>query len=117
MRLQLPSGVTYFTGSNGEKICTGSQMGRRDSLPENCTAEIKLHLQRLPFVDQCYDRWGAYWGAPANVYAAFNCHIMQGYPGGPWNAFPISIIYVRANTRHDAKRLVRQKLPNARFYR
>jgi hypothetical protein len=117
MKLQLPKGTTGFFNDRNEWVCTGSKIGRRNVLPDDKQAKVKLHLQHLPFVDGCYDSWGAYWGAPANIYLAFTCSTMQGYPGGPWNAFPQICVYVRAGNRQEAKQKVRAKLPNARFYR
>ena len=59
-KLQLPRGTTGFWNDKNEWFCTGSQMGRRDVLP--ASTHPKLRLERLRFVDGCYDRAGAYWG-------------------------------------------------------
>lgn len=107
----LPDGATYFHDENGNKVCTGSQMGRCNILPSDFPNEdyphgnkqkLKLRMIRLPFVDGCYDKWGAYWGSPANIYCAFVDGIR---------------VFVRANGRYHAKEQVRVKLPNATFYR
>ena len=101
MKLTLPSGVTGFYNERNEWQCTGSQMGRRDILP--ASTHPKLRLQRLPFVDGCYDRWGAYWGAPANVWLAWDDEGTQ--------------LYHRGNTRQEVKTAILSKYPHATFYR
>jgi hypothetical protein len=102
MKLSLPSGTTFFTNDSGRRVCTGSQFGRRDELPDDSTAPVKLRLTRLPFVDSDYDRWGAYWGSPANLWCAWTDGVR---------------LFVRADDRDTAKMLVAKKLPNAKFYR
>lgn len=103
----LPSGVTGFYDDNNKWVCTGSQMGRRNVLPDDAkTFPAKLRMIRLPFVDGCYDKWGAYWGAPANIYCATgDCEHETAF------------VFVRANSRDDAKSKVRESIPNAKFYR
>ena len=101
----LPNGATYGFDSNGRRICTGSQMGRRDILPNDPETPCKLRLIRLSFVDGDYDQWGAYWGAPANVYCA------TGEAGDI-----IAFVFARADSRQEAKAKVRESLPNARFF-
>ena len=101
MKLQLPSGTTGFVNDAGKWICTGSQMGRRDELPSDRQAVCKLRLTRLPFVDSDYDRWGAYWGSPANVWL--------GWADGVR-------LFVRADDRDEAKKFIQVKLPTAKFY-
>ena len=63
-----------------------------------------FRLVRCPLDSGGYDRGGAYWGTPSNLYY---------YEG------PISDIsgYVRGNTRELAKEQVRKIHPHARFYR
>lgn len=112
MKLQLPSGTTGFRNDAGQWVCTGSQMGRRDIIPDDKQADIKLSIQRLDFVDGDYDKWGAYWGSGQSIYCAFkytpSCvSIMLNFD---------CLMFVRANNRHHAKQLIRQELPQARFY-
>lgn len=59
----LSNGSTYCFGADGERICTGSQMGRRDAIPPDRKTVSKLHLVRVP-MSPCgaYDKGGAYWG-------------------------------------------------------
>ena len=97
----LSNGTTYGTDSAGNRICTGSQMGRRQHLPP-VGASPRLHLRRVPFVDQCYDQGGAYWGCPANLFCAWS----EGVE-----------IYLRANSRQDARSKVLLLVPQAKFYR
>lgn len=105
---QLPSGATYCTGPNGEQICTGSQMGRRNILPDDCTQPCKLSMIRLGWHSGDYDAGGAYWGHTPGEFiywARGDC--------GEVNAQ----VFVRARTRQGAKALVRDILPGATFYR
>ena len=77
----------------------GADMGRRNQTqgkPE------RLHLQRLRFVDQCYDTGGAYWGAPENMYCAFS-------PRNTENDPPIRV-FTRANNREHAKQEILELL-------
>ena len=101
MKLHLPTGTTGFTNDAGHWICTGSQFGRRDVLPDG-REPGKLRLTRLPFVDGDYDRWGAYWGSPANVWCGWNENVR---------------VFVRADTRDEAKKFITEKLPTAKFHR
>lgn len=69
-------------------------MGRPSVVPRTCNEVEKLWLQRLPFVDQSYDKWGAYWGMPANVWIAWGRDLDDGSR---------IEIFVRADDREDAK--------------
>lgn len=80
--------------------------GRNILPPDHAAASPKMRLIRLPFVDGAYDRWGAYWGSPANVWCATgDCEEI------------VAFVFVRADSREQAKQLVRESIPNARFYR
>lgn len=87
----------------------GAPMGRRDILPDDCTVPCKLHLVRLRWFDGDYDQGGAYWGrviGGSDVYWAYG------------DAAEVDAqVFVWAKDREDAKAVVREKLPNARFYR
>jgi hypothetical protein len=102
MKLNLPSGTTFCTDASGKRVCTGSQMGRRNELPDDRNAVCKLRLSRLPFVDGDYDRWGAYWGCPANVWCAWTDGVL---------------VFARADGRELAKSEILSVLPGAKFYR
>ncbi len=112
MKLKLPNGTTGFYNEHNERIVTGSQMGRRNTLPNDLPDSdrqdtYKLHLVRVPFVDGDYDQGGAYWGSPANLYLA-----SESLPS------PSGItVYVRASSRHEAKQKVLSLVPTAKFYR
>jgi hypothetical protein len=60
---------TKLTLENGSSKY-GAKMGRRNEIPSDYSGQ-KLRLTRLPFVDGAYDRWGAYWGCPANIWCAW----------------------------------------------
>jgi len=95
------NGVTYFTNDAGERVCTGSQMGRSNILP--ASTHPKLHLRHVPFVDHCYDRGGAYWGSPANLFCAWDNEGTQ--------------LFLRATSRENAKAQLRISYPHASFFR
>lgn len=80
-------------------------MGRRNCIPDDYAGE-KLRLQRLPFVDDCYDRWGAYWGSPANIWCAWGESETEQV-----------FVFVRADDRESAKQKVRDSMPLATFHR
>lgn len=83
----------------------GAQMGRRNELPKDVTASIKLRMSRLQLVDGDYDKWGAYWGAGTkDVYCA-------------WNGEERVKVFVRGMSRTEAKENVQEILPNAKFFR
>ena len=76
----------------------GAPMGRQD---DPIAGGTKVRLQRVPFEDDCYDKGGAYWGMPANLYCAWD---------EDGNA-----VYLRAPNRDAAK--AAPKLKGLRFYR
>jgi hypothetical protein len=87
----------------------GAPMGRRSDLAGD-GEPIKLHLRYVPFVDGCYDQGGAYWGSPANLYVAW------GYEDQGDGEYRYEY-YIRANSRNDAKDVVKEHRHNATFYR
>jgi|ERR1035441_1505720 hypothetical protein len=106
MNLKLESGLTYFIDSNGKRVCTGSEMGRRNVLPADTQAPIKLRLAKLRWVDGDYDEQGAYWGhgpGLADVFCA-------------WDEAGVRI-YIRGRNRESAKQGVWKVLPKAKFFR
>ena len=92
----------------------GAPMGRGNRIPimdvqqgvpyYDVGPECKLYLRRLDFIDGCYDTGGAYWGAPANLYHAVN-------------ADRTVEVFVRANSREEAKANVREIIPSVEFFR
>jgi hypothetical protein len=82
----------------------GAPMGRRNELPDDCEAPVKLNMVRLRWYDGDYDQGGAYWGnsGGTSIY---------------WATSGTIKIFVRAASRDVAKNKVRHTLPNARFYR
>ena len=112
--LKLESGMDYGEGPNGEKICRGAKMGRPDIIPvglnEKDAEPVRLHLERLKWVDGDYDQGGAYWGCPGRgmyVYCAW----------GKWSDNLVFVqVFVRAIGRKDAKIAVWEKIPLAKFF-
>ena len=88
----------------------GAPMGRPDSLPDDTAEPVRLSLVRLVMVDGAYDTGGAYWGG------------WTPGAGGMYRAIgdaseTVVELFVRARTRDEAKAIIRQKLPEATFYR
>lgn len=101
-------GTTGFFNDKNERVCTGSQMGRTDTMhPGNETEPLRL--QRVPFTGTCYDRGGAYWGAPENLWCAWGDEI--GDDGEQVE------VWVRANSRAQAKAEILARFPDAKFIR
>lgn len=96
MKLTLPNGCSKY----------GSQMGRRNTFPEDTNKAIKLRMEKLRWVDGDYDKWGAYWGGSNkdNIFCA-------------WNDEKGVFVFVRSGDRATAKQLVCNILPNATFFR
>jgi hypothetical protein len=58
----------------------------------------KCRLQKVPFVDQCYDRGGAYWGLPDNLYVCEDKERKQAFVRGKnrsWAKLEIWKLYGR----------------------
>ncbi len=108
----------------------GAPMGRR-SRCEMAPDEVRrVHLQYVPFIDGAYDRGGAYWGAPANLWRAYaeleaaedeqvdeadRINVFDQ----PTRAGDILIFeqFLRANSRDEAKEKLRLQYPHISFYR
>jgi hypothetical protein len=119
MKLKLSKGVTGFWNDEtpARYVVTGSQMGRRNLLPDNTAQKIKLHLRRLKLIDgACYDGGGAYWGQGKPLFMAFTGHKVSDSKQN-WELIPGDVqIFFRADSRAQAKQIVRQTLPAATFY-
>lgn len=84
----------------------GAPMGRRSSGSVNEDYSGKLYLQRIPLVyDGCYDKGGAYWGGPNDLYgyASEDNDTVYGY--------------LRANSRQEAKEKILKDFPNVKFFK
>ncbi len=68
----------------------GAPMGRRSDNPANLAAAKRLHARRQGGGDG-YDKGGAYWGTPSNVWGVW-----------AWVDGAACVVYVRANSRADA---------------
>ena len=109
MKLKLASGTTGFWNDETPSrfVATGSQMGRRDFLPDDKTQPCKLHLQRLKMsACGCYDSGGAYWGHGDPLYWAWGDGLTEEQE-----------MFVRGYTRALAKAEVRKNFPFATFFR
>jgi len=73
----------------------GAPMGRRGDNPANLAGVKRLHARRQGGGDG-YDRGGAYWGTPSNIWGVW-----------AWIDGAAVCVYVRANGRDDAIAKVR----------
>lgn len=76
----------------------GSPMGRRGDNPSNLQDVKRLHARRQGGGDG-YDKGGAYWGYPANVWGVWG-----------WINGEVVCCYVRAGNRVKAIEIVREGL-------
>ena len=74
----------------------GAPMGRHGDNPSNLQDVKRLHARRQGGGDG-YDKGGAYWGTPSNVW-------------GVWGTVDgeILCVYVRANSRDTAIKMVKE---------
>jgi hypothetical protein len=79
-------------------------MGRTAYHAEDIQAPHKLRLQQCPLNQGGYDSGGAYWGTGLPIYRVADDDGDIEY-------------WIRASDRDDAKATVREKYPNARFFR
>lgn len=107
---QLPTASTGFYSGSGLWVCTGSQMGRPNILPENTSAPGKLRMIRLGWHDGDYDAGGAYWGNSGGTCIYWAKGDLAG------EEFTTQL-FVRAKSRAEAKRIVLETLPHVTFYR
>jgi len=77
----------------------GAPMGRQGDNPANLQDAPRLHARRQGG-DDGYDRGGAYWGYPSNVWGVW-AHLGD----------EVACCYVRANSRADAIKQVREVTP------
>lgn len=68
----------------------GAPMGRRSDNPANLATAKRLHARRQGG-GEGYDKGGAYWGTPSNVWGVW-----------AWVDGAVCVVYVRANGRVDA---------------
>ena len=122
-KLVLESGMDYGFDGDGNRICRGAKHGRRDILPDDPSKPIKLRMERLRWVDGDYDQAAAYWGrtytmvhggtwAERQVGDFIYCAWSDSEEIGKY-----ARVFVRAYTHDEAKTLVRESIPGAKFYR
>jgi len=77
-------------------------------------AKSRLYLQRIRFVDGDYGADGTYWGGgdSPSLWCAFN-----GPDDDTFSAAMGTRVYVRANTREEAKQLLLETYPDMEFIR
>lgn len=97
------NGLTGFFNANNEWQCTGSMMGRQDSIPVDYNGE-KLRVRRVPLDSGGYDAGGAYWGIGSPLYCAFG-----------ETATEQLYAFVRAASRKEAIAKIQTLITNPRF--
>ena len=103
---KLSNGATGFTNEQGEWVCTGSAMGRRDHIPSDFITVKKLHLVKLKMSScGCYDSGGAYWGQGLPMYWAYGESDTEQ-----------AEMFMRAKNRENAKAQALARFPSAKFY-
>lgn len=107
----LPRQLPRATGWMGDPK-RGAQLGRPSTDPATVTelkTPFRFYLQRVRLDAGGYDSGGAYWGVGAPLYrfeAGEGPNELTDWPAG----------FLRARTRADAKRQLRETYPAARFY-
>ena len=80
----------------------GAPMGRSSAAPARLAGAHRLHARRQGG-GEGYDRGGAYWGTPSNVWGVW-----------AWIDGEAVVTYVRANSRAHAIAQVREAAPCSR---
>jgi hypothetical protein len=93
-------------------VWTKNEYGRLELVLHYNDLPFKLYLRQVPLYDGGYDKGGAYWGSPSNLWAAWALVYLPQVERELEVAF-----FVRASSRDEAERLVRLEFPNAKFYR
>lgn len=88
----------------------GASMGRASYEDHASDETLKFRLALVPLNNGGYDPGGAYWGHGMPLYVA-ECSTDDG------NGIRDTRKFYRAQSREQAKELVRKDYPNARFYR
>ena len=88
-------------------------------LPLDKMVKVKLRLVRLDINQGGYDKGGAYWGHRRPGFSLYWAESKEEFDLAPYArpTFGTLEIPVDATSREDAKRKIRDLLPNARFYR
>ena len=101
----------------------GADYGRPNLLPIDQNINVKMRMEKLKWVDFDYDQNGAYWGRRAGEYI----YCAWCVPTVDWphidnrkdviqRPLPLVQVFARAKNRKEAKSIVRELLPNARFF-
>lgn len=119
------AGMTYGQDLLGNRICLGARRGMPDHLPEDAQVSLKFRMVRLLWIDGDYIPNGAYFGClyheerntagllvgrgrPKDFIYYARADVEDGVPPE---------LYIRAASRAHAKARLREKLPNATFWR
>lgn len=98
----------------------GAQLGRPDFYPVCWRRSPKLHLRRLRMYGDYDSPGGAYWGLPQDLWVAFSRDRHVCRPSGcvlrAIESHQIQL-FTRAKSREEAKREIKARYQEARFYR
>lgn len=118
------SGFTYCHDLLGHPVCTGAKQGLPNYLPADPHAPLKLRLVQVRLSADGYAPNGAYFGAAegSRLYHAESTEEAELSQESWWteNDPPrrrTARLFLKAANRLEAKTMVRNKLPNASFYR
>jgi hypothetical protein len=107
---KLTEGNPGFTNKHGERVITGSYMGRTDDVPEEGKEWPKLRLFKMQ-MSPCgaYDSGGTYWGAGNNFIGyMYRACDSKGQ---------VVNLFIRARERQSAKDMLQARYPQATFIR
>lgn len=110
----------YLSLSPGSNY-RGADMGRVSTLPIG-SGPLKMHLLRVRLDSGGYDSSGAYWGHGKPLYRAVSSIKVPTAYGSHLDPISTGKLdhverFTRADSRDEAKALVRQVIPGATFYR
>lgn len=100
--------MTDFNPTPAVNCRYGAPMGRAGTRWSDPDWPMRFHLRKLPLDSGGYDRGGAYWGFGRPLWCAWSRDELDGEP---------AVLYLRADTREQAKAEVRERFAMATFYR
>lgn len=117
-------GHTYCSDLLGHRICTGARHGMPNYLPYDLGLPLKMRLVQVRLSVGGYAPNGAYFGAVEgrHLYHAESADEVllsqeSWWTGNDPGKIRTARLFLKAANRQEAKNMVREKLPNASFYR
>lgn len=117
-------GFTYCDDLLGHPVCTGAKQGLPNYLPAEPNEPLKMRLVKVRMVAHDYAPNGAYFGAGEgrHLYHAESTEEVDLSQESWWTGSDPphrrkARLFLKAANRLEAKELVRERLPNASFFR